>query len=152
MFRAQDWKLFLFRLWENVLLTRYIASLQYFIRLSFSYIFWRQWKSISMFGCFLSSSIVSPRTARCVLEKQWSCLKWKSFPRLGNLISRRRLLAAQTHSLKYVWPTAGRTRTIRMPQISILSVASDESMNHALVSVTKCSRTHQALSGEESRN
>lgn len=27
---AQDWKLFLFRLWENVLLTRYIAGLQYF--------------------------------------------------------------------------------------------------------------------------
>lgn len=34
---AQDWKWFLFRLWENVLLTRYIdiASLQCFIRLSF---------------------------------------------------------------------------------------------------------------------
>lgn len=55
---AQDWKLFTFRLWENVLLTRYIASLQYF----YSFVFFRrQWKSISMFlgAFFLSSSIVS---------------------------------------------------------------------------------------------
>lgn len=56
-FLAQDWKLFLFRLWENVLLTRYIASLQYFYPFVF---FRRQWKSISMFldAFFLSSSIV----------------------------------------------------------------------------------------------
>lgn len=90
---AQDWKLYLFRLWENVLLTRYIASLQYFIRLSSmsSSFFRRQWKSISMFGCFLSF-------VYCLL---WDCslclrktmimfsMKWNLKDFFQNLISRK---------------------------------------------------------------
>lgn len=76
---AQDWKLFLFRLWENVLLTRYIASLQYFpypivvvFGLLFVSFFRRQWKSISMFWCFhllCPSRSHSGTTPCCVLDK-----------------------------------------------------------------------------------
>lgn len=108
-------------------------GLQYFYPIV---LFWRQWKSISMFWCFLSSSIVSVSgTPCCVLEKTMIMFLRRKIFRIKELFNISELFAmlcsqkkknfiSFLNMLKYMFD---QLRNEKMLRISILFVL--ESLN-----------------------